>query len=96
MGYRPGRPGYGLGSVIGMAVHNADLGRDRLLIGGEPGSEKSALLNRMTIDEVVSESTCLACPDGCGSCTRDESDCECYEHQGLHPLNELADGREAA
>ncbi len=30
-------------------------------------------------------STCLACPAGCTSCTKDESDCECYEHQGDHP-----------
>ncbi|GAB7044901.1 hypothetical protein [Catenuloplanes indicus] len=25
-------------------------------------------------------STCRACPDGCPSCTRNRSDCECYEH----------------
>ncbi len=33
----------------------------------------------------ASPSTCLACPDGCSSCTRDGSDCECYEHQDNHP-----------
>ena len=33
-------------------------------------------------------STCLACPGGCSSCTRDESDCECYEHQDRHPDNQ--------
>lgn len=30
------------------------------------------------------ESTCLACPKGCRSCTKDQ-DCECYDHQDLWP-----------
>jgi hypothetical protein len=29
--------------------------------------------------------SCLACPPGCGSCSKDESCCECYEHQDNHP-----------
>lgn len=33
---------------------------------------------------------CLACPWGCTSCTQDESDCECYEHQGNHPDNTVS------
>lgn len=28
-------------------------------------------------------SNCQACPDGCPSCSRNEADCECYEHD--HP-----------
>lgn len=31
------------------------------------------------------EAPCLACPAGCVSCTNDESNCECYEHQNDHP-----------
>lgn len=33
---------------------------------------------------------CLACPWGCNSCTKDV-DCECYEHQDLHPDNPTDD-----
>lgn len=29
--------------------------------------------------------TCLACPKECVSCSHDESNCECYEHQCDHP-----------
>jgi hypothetical protein len=35
---------------------------------------------------LVEPSTCLSCPPGCGTCTGDASDCECYEHQDNHPL----------
>jgi hypothetical protein len=37
------------------------------------------------LDTPIRASTCLACPPGCPSCTGDESDCECYEHQDQHP-----------
>jgi predicted ATPase len=56
-----------------------------MLIGGEPGSGKSGLLNAIIAQAALVDSTCLACPPGCSSCTRDESDCECYEHAHRHP-----------
>lgn len=31
---------------------------------------------------------CLACPWNCDSCSKDEADCECYEHQDKHPDND--------
>ena len=67
------------------------------LIGGQPGRGKTHLANILAVYEVVraDASTCRACPAGCGSCTRDESDCECYEHQGCHPDNVRPTGGEA-
>jgi hypothetical protein len=63
-----------------------------MLIGGEPGSGKSVALNLLALQAALQESTCLACPPGCGTCTRDECDCECYEHQDCHPGDEPGSG----
>jgi len=82
--------------VIGVDTHRILVSDEALLIGGKPGSGKSALANLIAAARATSASTCLACPEGCGSCTRDESDCECYEHQNLHPDCEPGDGGEVA
>jgi hypothetical protein len=36
---------------------------------------------------------CLACPWDCPSCTKDEADCECYEHMNDHPDDYKCEGQ---
>ncbi len=70
-----------------------------LLIGGEPGSGKSAAFNAAVVRAALASSgesieggkvDCLACPPWCRECSQDESTCECYTHAHLHPDNEPA------
>ncbi|MBG0568076.1 hypothetical protein [Actinoplanes aureus] len=75
----------------GLSPDTVELIHRNLLIGGEPGSGKSGLLNALTAQGAVEDAKpddCLACPKGCRQCSRDESDCECYEHADLHPDSE--------
>ena len=37
-----------------------------------------------SVVQMLNMHECLACPPSCGSCSHDP-DCECYEHQNLHP-----------
>jgi hypothetical protein len=58
-------------------------GRDEIPIGFIT-DERAALLAA----SAMTAFSCLACPVGCASCTLDESNCECYDHQDDHPTDE--------
>ncbi len=77
-------------------VNLGSLVEGNVLFGGEPCGGKSVLLNVLAAHRALSTSTCLACPVGCVECSGDESDCECYEHQNLHPDNDWPDSGEVA
>jgi aldehyde:ferredoxin oxidoreductase len=92
---RPGGDRVAVGGVTAVDTQPTpavELVYRNLFIGGMPGSGKSALLNRAVAAEVLTGSTCLACPAGCAECSRDESTCECYEHAHLHPDDEPDNG----
>lgn len=46
------------------------------------------LLAEQSIRGQIQAARCLACPLDCPSCTTDQSDCECYEHQDAHALRD--------
>ena len=43
------------------------------------------ILAEPEVRTAIQAEKCLACPPGCRTCSTDESDCECYEHQNDHP-----------
>jgi hypothetical protein len=44
-----------------------------------------AVLALPSLRQAIQGARCLACPLDCKSCPADESCCECYAHQDLHP-----------